>query len=82
MRFRRQSARLHANRPREHADLQTWVACHDADRLNTELAGRAATVIPGFTVTAKDALFGVSYTDPYVTDVTALLAAVVEGVTA
>ncbi|MFI5945536.1 hypothetical protein ACIBCB_35565 [Streptomyces uncialis] len=58
--------------------FQTWVASHDADHLNTELAGRAATVLPGFTVTAKDALFDVSnhesYTDPYLTDVAALLA--------
>ncbi|MEE1931205.1 hypothetical protein V1J52_24005 [Streptomyces sp. TRM 70351] len=63
--------------------FQTWVASHDADRLNTELAGRAATVIPGFTVSVKDALFDVSdrdsYTDPYVTDVTALLADAVAG---
>ncbi|MEU0163769.1 hypothetical protein ABZ154_34585 [Streptomyces sp. NPDC006261] len=33
--------------------FQTWVASHDADHLNTELAGQAATVLPGFTVTAK-----------------------------
>ncbi|MFI7405990.1 hypothetical protein ACIBW9_36920 [Streptomyces sp. NPDC049541] len=25
---------------------QTWLATHDADRLNTELAGKAATVLP------------------------------------
>lgn len=57
--------------------FQTWVASHDADHLNTELVGRAATVIPGFAVTAKDALFDVSdhesYTGPYLADVTALL---------
>ncbi|MEU9594381.1 hypothetical protein AB0D84_32330 [Streptomyces sp. NPDC048193] len=66
--------------------FQTWVASHDADRLNTELAGRAATVLPGYTVTAKDALFDVSdhesYTDPYVTDVTALLADALAGASA
>lgn len=66
--------------------FQTWVASHDADRLNTELTGRAATVLPGFTVTAKDALFDVSdhesYTDPYVTDVTALLADALAGASA
>ncbi|MGC5041056.1 hypothetical protein ACLQ2C_36575 [Streptomyces sp. DT73] len=52
---------------------QTWLASHDADRLNTELAGRAATVLPGFTVIAKDTVFAVSdherYTDPYLADV-------------
>ncbi|WP_327419631.1 HAD family hydrolase [Streptomyces sp. NBC_01233] len=56
----------------------------DADRLNTELAGRAALVIPGFTVTAQNAAFDVSdhesYTDPHGADVTALLAAAVAGV--
>ncbi|MGC5401723.1 hypothetical protein ACPXCP_39040 [Streptomyces sp. DT20] len=66
--------------------FQTWVASLDADRLNTELAGQAATVIPGFTVTAKDALFDVSdhesYTDPYLADIVALLAAAVAGVSA
>ncbi|MGQ4732616.1 hypothetical protein ACUN3E_33795 [Streptomyces sp. Ju416(a)] len=66
--------------------FQTWVAAHDADQLNTELAGRAATVIPGFTVTAKATLFDVndhdSYTDPYLTDVAALLADAVERATA
>ncbi|WP_228022992.1 hypothetical protein [Streptomyces acidicola] len=58
--------------------FQTWIASRDADRLNTELAGRAATVIPGFTVTAKGAPFHVSehesYADPYEADVVALLA--------
>ncbi|MDT0440621.1 hypothetical protein RM877_38935, partial [Streptomyces sp. DSM 41981] len=66
--------------------FQTWVASHDADQLNTELAGRAATVIPGATVTVKDTLFDISdhdsYTDPYLTDITKLLADAVEGVTA
>ncbi|MFZ3475972.1 hypothetical protein ACODT4_44070 [Streptomyces sp. 2.9] len=58
---------------------QTWIASRDAYRLNTELAGSAATVIPGFiTVTAKDAPFNVSdhdsYVSPYGIDVTRLLA--------
>ncbi|MER6074630.1 hypothetical protein ABT187_38615 [Streptomyces sp. NPDC001817] len=65
---------------------QTWLASRDADRLNTELAGKAATVIPGFTVTAKDAVFHVSdhesYADPYGADVTALLADAIAGVRA
>ncbi|MGC4986654.1 hypothetical protein ACLQ18_39695 [Streptomyces sp. DT193] len=65
---------------------QTWLASRDADRLNTELEGRAATVIPGFTVTAKDVPFRVSehesYTDPYGADGAALLADAVAGVTA
>ncbi|MFD3932627.1 hypothetical protein [Streptomyces sp. NPDC058614] len=60
---------------------QTWLADHDADRLNTALAGKAATAIPGFTVVAKGALFDVSdhgtYDDPYATDPTALLAAAI-----
>ncbi|WP_051809685.1 hypothetical protein [Streptomyces sp. NRRL S-378] len=63
---------------------QSWLASRDSDRLNTELAGRAALAIPGFTVTAKDAAFDVSdhdsYTDPYGADVTALLAAALAGV--
>lgn len=63
--------------------FQTWVASHDADHLNTELAGRATTVLPGFTVTVKDTLFDVSdhvsYTDPYVVDVAALLADALAG---
>jgi hypothetical protein len=60
---------------------QTWLASHDADRLNTELGGKAATVIPGFTVTAKGALFDVSdhqsYRDPHANDISALLAAAI-----
>ncbi|MFJ6393953.1 hypothetical protein ACIQJT_40980 [Streptomyces sp. NPDC091972] len=56
---------------------QTWHASRDADRLNTELEGRAAPVLPGFTVTAKAAPFHVSdhasYADPYDTDIVALL---------
>ncbi|QIB49523.1 hypothetical protein [Streptomyces aureoverticillatus] len=65
---------------------QTWIASRDADRLNTELAGKAATVIPGFTVTAKDAPFDVSdhdsYTDPHGNDIAALLADALAGVSA
>ncbi|WJV51799.1 hypothetical protein [Streptomyces flavofungini] len=65
---------------------QTWLASRDADLLNTELEGRAALVIPGFTVTAKDAVFHVSdhdsYTDPHGADVTALLADTIAGVSA
>ncbi|MFD7379792.1 hypothetical protein [Streptomyces mirabilis] len=65
---------------------QTWLAFHDADRLNTELAGKAAIVIPGFTVTAKAAPFHVSdhasYTDPSGADVAALLADAIAGVSA
>ncbi|WP_333741113.1 hypothetical protein [Streptomyces sp. IBSBF 2806] len=61
--------------------FQTWIAGHDADRLNTELAGKAATVVPGFTLTAKAAPFDVSdheaYDDPYVTDAALLLAAAI-----
>ena len=61
---------------------QTWLASRDADRLNTELAGKAATVIPGFTVTAKGAPFNVSdhatYNDPHETDTAALLADAVQ----
>ncbi|MFC9585956.1 hypothetical protein ACFVJ8_24440 [Streptomyces yangpuensis] len=63
---------------------QSWLAPRDSDRLNTELAGRAALAIPGSTVTAKDAAFDVSdhdsYTDPYGADATALLAAALAGV--
>ncbi|MFC8247561.1 hypothetical protein [Streptomyces chartreusis] len=65
---------------------QTWLASRDADRLNTELEGRAALVIPGFTVTAKDAVFHVSdhdsYADPHGADVTALLGDALAGVSA
>lgn len=65
---------------------QTWLASRDADRLNTELAGKAATVVPGFTVAAKDAPFDVSdhdsYADPYDADVAALLADALAGASA
>ncbi|WP_445270399.1 hypothetical protein [Streptomyces sp. DSM 41634] len=60
---------------------QTWLASRDADRLNTELEGKAATVIPGFTLTATSVPFDVSdhenYSDPYENDVVALLAATI-----
>ncbi|MFF4534111.1 hypothetical protein ACFY1P_33180 [Streptomyces sp. NPDC001407] len=63
---------------------QTWLASRDADRLNTELEGRAALLITGFTVTAKDAVFDVSdhdsYADPHGADVAALLADAIKGV--
>lgn len=62
---------------------QTWLASRDADRLNTHLTGRAATLIPGFTVTAKGATFDFtsldSYIDPHGVDVTALLSDAVAG---
>ncbi|MGW3957694.1 hypothetical protein ACWEKM_44035 [Streptomyces sp. NPDC004752] len=65
---------------------QTWLASRDADRLNTELEGREATLIPGFTVTAKGAPFHVSdhesYTDPHGADIATLLADAVAGVDA
>ncbi|MEU0119408.1 hypothetical protein ABZ137_38450 [Streptomyces bobili] len=67
--------------------FQTWLASRDAERLSTELAGKAATVLPGFTVTAKAAPFDdsdhESYDDPYATDAAVLLAAAIPpGVTA
>ncbi|MFD9574155.1 hypothetical protein ACFWBI_30535 [Streptomyces sp. NPDC059982] len=62
---------------------QTWLASRDADRLNTELTGRAALVFPGFTVTVEEATFDVSdhdsYINPHGNDVTVLLAMVVAG---
>lgn len=66
---------------------QTWLATHDADRLNTELEGRAASVIPEFTVFAKgvapiDVSDHESYSDPYEADAVALLAAAVAGLSA
>ncbi|WP_405512343.1 hypothetical protein [Streptomyces canus] len=66
--------------------FQTWLASRDADRLNIQLEGRAATVLPGFTVTAKAAPFHVSehesYADPYDADIAALLADAIAGVSA
>lgn len=65
---------------------QTWLASRDADRLNAELEGKAAVVLPGFTVTAKDTLFDVSdhgsYSDPHGADIAALLADALEEVRA
>ncbi|WP_234327944.1 hypothetical protein [Streptomyces sp. NRRL F-2664] len=65
---------------------QTWLASRYADRLNTELEGQAATIVPGFMVTAKCVPFDFgdreNYSDPYRTDVTALLAAAMAGVNA
>ena len=65
---------------------QTWLASRDADRLNTLLEGRAATVMPGYTVTAKDTTFHVSdhasYRDPHEDDACELLAALLEDVSA
>ncbi|MET9847919.1 hypothetical protein [Streptomyces ossamyceticus] len=57
---------------------QTRLASRDADRLNTELEGRSAMALPGFTVTAKVSPFHISdhtsYRDPCESDVAALLA--------
>ncbi|MFD9606645.1 hypothetical protein [Streptomyces sp. NPDC059970] len=68
------------------APSPTRHASQDADRLDSALEGRATTVVPGFTVTARPAPFDVSdhqlFTDPYEADAVALLAAAVEGVTA
>ncbi|MFJ3176391.1 hypothetical protein ACIPJK_37280 [Streptomyces roseus] len=51
---------------------QTWLASHHADRLNHELEGKATTIVPGCTATAKSAPFDVSdhesYSDPYAID--------------
>ncbi|MGW0395848.1 hypothetical protein ACWDYJ_34260, partial [Streptomyces sp. NPDC003042] len=62
---------------------QTWLASRDADRLTTELEGQAATVVPGFTVTAKRAPFDFgdreNYSDPYRADAAVLLAAALVG---
>ncbi|MDQ1022439.1 hypothetical protein QF035_000021 [Streptomyces umbrinus] len=59
----------------------------DVDRLSAHLEGKADTVLPGFTLTVKGAVFDVSdhlaYCDPYEADALALLAAAVgrEGAT-
>ncbi|MFG2234883.1 hypothetical protein ACGFNX_33665 [Streptomyces sp. NPDC048723] len=62
---------------------QTWLASRDAERLNTELEGQAATIVPGFTVAATSAPFDFgdreTYSDPYRTDVAMLLAAALTG---
>lgn len=72
--------RLHPAPPRPlHPDLARLPRRRP---LNTELAGKAATVIPGCTVTAKGAPFNVSdhatYNDPHETDTAALLADAVQ----
>ncbi|MEU3342357.1 hypothetical protein [Streptomyces sp. NPDC006668] len=65
---------------------QTRLASRDADRLNTLLEGKAATVMPGYTVTVKDTVFHVSdhasYSDPSEADACQLLAALLEEVSA
>ncbi|MFF7975880.1 hypothetical protein [Streptomyces sp. NPDC007905] len=65
---------------------QTWLASRDTERLNTLLKGRAATVMPGYTVTAKDTVFHVSdhasYSDPHKADACELLTALIENVKA
>ncbi|WP_231905807.1 hypothetical protein [Streptomyces davaonensis] len=65
---------------------QTWLASRDAERLNTLLEGRATTVMPGYTVTAKDTAFHVSdhasYSDPHEADACELLAALLKDVSA
>lgn len=57
---------------------QTGLASRDADRLTAELEGKAATVVPGFTVTATSAPFDFddceNYSDPYDNDAVAVLA--------
>ncbi|MFF1561015.1 hypothetical protein [Streptomyces sp. NPDC058279] len=62
---------------------QTLLASRDADRLNTELGGRAAITVPDCTVTATSAPFDVtdhqSYTDPYKVDAVALMTAALGG---
>ncbi|WP_225877340.1 hypothetical protein [Streptomyces resistomycificus] len=65
---------------------QTWLASRDAERLSTQREGKAATVMPRYTVTAKDTLFHVSdhasYNDPHETDACELLAALLEDMSA
>ncbi|MFJ3638023.1 hypothetical protein [Streptomyces sp. NPDC090112] len=65
---------------------QTWLASRDADRLNAHVAGRAATVLSGFTVAAQGDTFDFNSVDRYISprgaDVTALLAAAVAGASA
>ncbi|MGW7316150.1 hypothetical protein [Streptomyces sp. NPDC054865] len=62
---------------------KTSLASRDADRLTTELEGQAATLAPGFVVTAKSAPFDFddreSYYDPDQTDVVELLLRAVAG---
>ncbi|MGW7260645.1 hypothetical protein [Streptomyces sp. NPDC054834] len=65
---------------------QTRLASRDAEHLNTLLEGRAATVMPGYTVTAKDTVFHVSdhasYSDPHKADACELLTTLLEDVKA
>lgn len=65
---------------------QTWLVSRDADLINTELECRAATRLPGFTVTAKEEPFDVSdhesYTNLHDADITTLLANAVVRVSA
>lgn len=62
---------------------QTPLASRDADRLTTELQGRAATITPRFTVTAASTPFNFddseNYNDPYGTDASVLLATALPG---
>ncbi|MFE9222786.1 hypothetical protein ACFYN3_41755 [Streptomyces lavendulae] len=62
---------------------QTWLASRDVARLNGELEGRAATAVPGFTLTVEGVPFDVSshesYRDPCKADVAVLLAVAVAG---
>ncbi|MFJ8017426.1 hypothetical protein [Streptomyces sp. NPDC096339] len=62
---------------------QASLATRDADSLNIELDGQAATAVPGFTVTATTAPFDINdhenYSNPYRTDVAELLAAALAG---
>ncbi|MFF5131060.1 hypothetical protein ACFY41_29570 [Streptomyces syringium] len=65
---------------------QAGHAARDADRLTSVLQGRAASVVPGFAVTARNAPFDVSDHERFIApddaDAVALLAAAVEGVSA
>ncbi|MEV0694846.1 hypothetical protein [Streptomyces sp. NPDC050388] len=61
-------------------------ASQDADLLTASLEGRETTAVPGYRVSARPAPFNVSghqlFTEPYEADILALLADVVEGVSA
>ncbi|MFF8919147.1 hypothetical protein ACF08M_39120 [Streptomyces sp. NPDC015032] len=65
---------------------QTRHAQQDHDRITAALEGRDTTLVPGCRVSVRYAPFDVSdhklFTDPYEVDAVALLAAVVEGVSA
>lgn len=62
--------------------IQARHASQDADRLTASLDGRETTVVPGFRVSARPAVFDVSdhqlFTDPYEADVLTVLDAVIE----